>query len=192
MRLLSEFYDYIPVCATRPDREFFVGYSRAAGGPTLELGCGTGRILIPTAAAGCSAVGLDLSRPMLAQCREKLRRGPEKVRQRVQLVHGNMAAFDLGEMFGLVTIPYRGFQHLLTRKDQISCLRCVNRHLVPNGKLILDMYPASPRLLGDPRMLEEEEVAPEVKVPDGRRFRMTMRVSAFHPRQHYNEYETIF
>ncbi|MCL4524422.1 MAG: methyltransferase domain-containing protein [Acidobacteria bacterium] len=191
-RLLCEFYDYIPRCVARPDRKFFIGYARAAQGPTLELGCGTGRILIPTAAAGCTVVGLDLSRPMLKKCREKLRRQPKRVRQRARLVLGNMAAFNLDQTFGLVTIPYRGFQHLLTRREQLSCLRCVNRHLFPKGKLILDLFPISPAVMGDPRALQEEEVSPEVKVADGRRIRMTMRASAFHPRQHFNDYETIF
>ena len=191
-RLLCEFYDFIPPCVSRPDRAFFVDYSRAAQGPTLELGCGTGRLLIPTAAAGCSTVGLDLSPSMLAKCRQSLRRQPRKVQQRVRLVQGNMAAFDLGEQFGLVTIPYRGFQHLLTVKEQLACLRCVRRHLLPGGKLILDLFQTPPALLGDPACMKECEVAPEVKMPDGRKFRMTSRVAAFHPLQQYNDFETIF
>jgi SAM-dependent methyltransferase len=191
-RLLCEFYDFIPPCASRPDRAFFVGFSRAAKGPTLELGCGTGRLLIPTAAAGCSTVGLDLSPSMLKRCRQRLRRQPRKVQKRVRLIQGNMAAFDLGERFALVTIPYRGFQHLLTVKEQLACLRRVRRHLLPGGKLILDLFQTPAALIGDPECLQESDVAPEVKMPDGRKFRMTSRVAAFHPLQQYNDFETIF
>ena len=46
--LLVELYDYSNYAIGGID--FYVDYSRKAGGPTLELGSGTGRILIPTAA----------------------------------------------------------------------------------------------------------------------------------------------
>ena len=58
---LAELYDFTPNYAKRPDVDFFLTYSRSAGGKTLELGCGTGRILILTAAAGCQITGLDFS-----------------------------------------------------------------------------------------------------------------------------------
>jgi len=66
---VAEFYDFDPIYAVRPDVEFYVDLARSAGGTVLELGCGTGRILIPTAAAGCEIVGLDISEYMLAKCR---------------------------------------------------------------------------------------------------------------------------
>ena len=65
---VAEYYDFIPGYAGRPDLEFYLDFSRSAGGKILELGCGTGRILIPTAAAGCHIVGLDISEYMLAKC----------------------------------------------------------------------------------------------------------------------------
>ena len=69
---VAEFYDYIPLYAGRPDVDFYLSFTKSAGGRTLELGCGTGRILIPAAEAGCSIVGLDISEHMLARCRERL------------------------------------------------------------------------------------------------------------------------
>ena len=99
---IAEFYDFIPGYAHRPDGEFYLDFCQAAGGPILELGCGTGRILIPAAAGGCSVVGLDLSEYMLAQCREKLQRQPQEVQGRVGLLQGNMTDFHLEETFSLV------------------------------------------------------------------------------------------
>lgn len=58
--------------------------------------------------------------------------------------------------------------------------------------MIRDLFQASRALMGDPKYLNEAEVTPEVKVPDGRSFRMTWRVAAFHPLEQYNEFETIF
>jgi SAM-dependent methyltransferase len=78
----------------RQDVDFFVDYSKRANGRTLELGCGTGRVLIPTAIAGCEITGLDLSPYMLKICREKLDKQQGEVRERVKLFQGDMTGFD--------------------------------------------------------------------------------------------------
>jgi 2-polyprenyl-3-methyl-5-hydroxy-6-metoxy-1,4-benzoquinol methylase len=61
----SEFYDYH---AKRGDVEFYVALAVESGGTVLDIGCGTGRILIPTASAGVSIIGLDKSVEMLDIC----------------------------------------------------------------------------------------------------------------------------
>ena len=117
--------------------EFYLGLARdaeAKGYPTLELACGTGRIAIPMARQGIRLVGLDLSPPMLAAAREKSA-GLETVRW----VESDMRAFDLPESFGLITIPAGSFELLLTTGDQLSCLRCIYRHLVQGGRLALHL-----------------------------------------------------
>ncbi len=76
---LAEFYDVS--YSTRKDIDFFVGYSRKVKGKTLEFGCGTGRILIPTAIRGCEITGLDLSSFMLKKCQEKIDQQHRKVRE---------------------------------------------------------------------------------------------------------------
>jgi SAM-dependent methyltransferase len=79
-RFIPEFYDYVVPYATRPDIGFYVGAARQHGGPVLELGCGTGRILIPTARAGIDISGLDSSEGMLKVCRARLDKEPANVR----------------------------------------------------------------------------------------------------------------
>ncbi len=81
----AEFYDYVVPYQTRPDVTFFVEAAQASGGPVLEVGCGTGRVLIPTARAGISIYGIDLSPHMLAVCEQRLEQEPAEVQQRVQL-----------------------------------------------------------------------------------------------------------
>ena len=120
------------------DVEFFLGLAKdaqAAGHPVLELATGTGRVAIPIARAGVRVVGLDASKEMLAQAREK-----SSDLDNVRWVEGDMKAFELPEKFGLVFIPFRSFQHLLTVKDQIACLECIHRHLVPGGRLAIDIF----------------------------------------------------
>ena len=187
---IAELYDHIPGYAGRPDQGFYLDYARAAGGKILELGCGTGRLLIPIAAAGCAIVGLDLSAYMLAKCREKLQRQPEEVQERVRIVQGDMTRFDLGETFGLVTVPFRAFQHLVSLDEQIACLRCANRHLTMGGKLILDLFQVDLRYLIDPAYAEEREDL-QVEIPGGRTLRRTHRRAALHRAEQVNDVEMI-
>lgn len=167
--LIAELYDHVGLYRDRPDVGFFVAAARESGGPVLEIGCGTGRVLIPTARAGIATVGLDLSPGMLAVCREKLRREPEAVRSRVELVQADMRGFELRRRFALVTIPFRPFQHLLTVRDQLACLENIRRHLVDGGRLILDLFNPSLDYLANRRLGEEFGEEPEFSMPDGRR-----------------------
>jgi SAM-dependent methyltransferase len=174
--LVAEFYDHIPPYRDRRDVDFYVRQAQDSGGPVLELGCGTGRILIPTARAGVDAVGLDSSTVMLAVCRRKLSHEPAEVQSNVRLVEGSMTGFDLGQQFQLVTIPFRPFQHLLTVEDQCSCLSAIRRHLRPGGKLVFDIFnPSLPHLTGE-KSVDELMNEPEFTMPDGRRVQRHFRV----------------
>jgi len=167
--LVADLYDYVVPYRSRPDVAFFVDAAREAGSPVLEVGCGTGRVLIPTARAGIEIVGLDASAPMLAVCRERLRHERETVQSRVQLVQGNMRTFDLSRRFTLATIPFRPFQHLITVEEQLSCLESIRRHLVDGGTLILDLFNPSLDALVDQPVGDEFGEEPEFCMPDGRR-----------------------
>src|SRR6185503_14924092 len=96
---IAELYDQVVPYRERADVAFFVEAAREAGSPVLEVGCGTGRVLIPTARAGLEVVGLDLSPNMLGVCRQKLKDEPEAVQSRVQLVQADMRNFELGHLF---------------------------------------------------------------------------------------------
>ena len=174
----SEFYDHMEAYRSRPDVGFFVELAQESRGPVLEVGCGTGRVLIPTARAGVEIVGLDLSPSMLAVCREGLAAEPAEVQARVQLVEADMRDFDLGREFALATIPFRPFQHLTTVEDQIACLHAIHRHLRPGGRLVLDIFnPYLPALVEEAR-LEEWGGEPEFTLPDGRRVIRRFRIAS--------------
>lgn len=167
---IADLYDYVVPYHSRPDVAFFVeAAAAAAGGSVLEVGCGTGRILIPTARAGMTITGFDLSTHMLAICRERMLDEPPEVQARVDLVEGDMRSFDLGRKFALITLPFRPFQHLTTVEDQLSCLQTLYRHLQPDGKLILDLFNPSLAGLTVENVGEEIGDEPDFTLPDGRR-----------------------
>jgi len=172
----AEFYDHVLPYATRTDVGFYVDLARESGGPVLEVGCGTGRVLLPCARAGVAAVGLDVSRRMLDVLEQSIGRESDDVRRRVQVVEGDMRRFDLGRRFPLVTMPFRAFQHALTPEDQRATLRCVKRHLAEGGRLVLDLFNPSIPFLGDPSWGRLPIVEPQFAMPDGRRVTRSYRV----------------
>ncbi|MBZ5543809.1 MAG: class I SAM-dependent methyltransferase [Acidobacteriia bacterium] len=167
--VVAEFYDYVVPYRERRDVDFFVELARQSGGPVLEIGSGTGRVLIPTARAGVEIVGLDSSASMMEVCRAKLAHEPQEVQTKVQLVEGDMRQFDLGREFRLVTVPFRPFQHLISVEDQMASLATIRRHLLAGDSLVLDLFNPSLPHLADDRFLEDLNREPPFTMPDGRR-----------------------
>jgi len=189
---IADLYDYVEPYRTRPDVAFFVEAAKEAGSTVLEIGCGTGRVLIPTARAGINIVGLDLSPHMLAVCRERLEAEPMPVQARVRLIQADMRTFDLGETFTLVTIPFRPFQHLTTVDDQLSCLASIRRHLRDGGHLILDLFNPSLDALVNQVIGEEFAEEPEFTMPDGRRVIRRHKIVAQDRFSQTNQIELVY
>ena len=133
------------------DVRFYVDLAEHAGGPVLEYGCGNGRITLPAARAGASITGVDLSPPMLADLRARLRAEPEEVRARVTLRRGDMRESRLRRRFALVICPFNAFLHLYERSDVERFLARARAHLAPKGQLVLDVsVPQPEELARDP------------------------------------------
>jgi ubiquinone/menaquinone biosynthesis C-methylase UbiE len=139
----AELYDTIST-GLDGDVRFYVEEAQKAGSPVLELGCGTGRILLPIAESGIEIVGLDAAASMLAIARQKVAALPEETQNRLQLVEGDMRRFDLGRRFPLILIPFRAFLHLLTVEDQKQALASIRSHLTDGGRLVFNIF--DPRL----------------------------------------------
>ena len=180
--LVARLYDQVIPYRDRQDVDFFVQAAIDSGGPVLEVGCGTGRVLLPTARAGLAITGLDLSEYMLDVCRAALKEEPNEVQEWVNLIQGDMRDFDLKTKFNLVTTPFRPFQHLETVDDQISCLNCIHRHLEPGGLMILDIFNPSLAGITADTIGKEVDAEPEFTTPEGikvRRFNKTNRRDHF-------------
>jgi SAM-dependent methyltransferase len=94
--------------------DYYLGLARTAGGPVLDIACGTGRVLLPCLQSGIDVDGLDLSAAMLDRLREKaaaLGLGPT-------LHEASMSAFRLPRRYALIMIPFNAFVHNLVTDDQ--------------------------------------------------------------------------
>ena len=175
---LAALYD--AVYAERDDVSFWQAMAAATGGsPILELGCGTGRVLLPLARAGFEITGIDLAPHMLERCHAKLRAEPPLVREHVRLLAADMTSFELGRRFALITVPFAGFQHLRTVEQQLACLERCRTHLLPQGRLVLDLPnpdPAPPSFARSDEPTDGEASAQLVEWTEGRRIRWWMTV----------------
>lgn len=121
-----------------PDVDLMVNFAQVVGDPILELGCGSGRIMIPIAQAGFNVTGLDSSRPMLDRAETAIAHAG--LGHRVTLYEGDMREADKvpGGPFGLVIFSLNSLMHLTTVDDQRSALEAARRALDPRGQLIID------------------------------------------------------
>ena len=190
--IIGELYDHVPVYKARRDIDFYADEARATSGEVLELGCGTGRVLIPIARLGKKITGIDSSPRMLDQCKARLASEPAAVREAATVEAGDMRNLDLGRTFSLVTIPFRPFQHLISIADQIATLHTAHRHLEPDGRLVFDVFNPDPRYFVDKHRDQEREDTPETPLPNGRSFRRTGRVTAVYIAEQYSEVELIY
>ena len=128
------------------DLQMYQQFAARCDAPILELGCGTGRVLIPLARQGYRITGIDASAAMLDRAREKV--AVEALHERVTLVEQEMGELELEERFNLAFAALNSFAHLHTTDDQLAALARIRHHLNPGGLLVLDMFnPDLARLL---------------------------------------------
>jgi SAM-dependent methyltransferase len=154
---IARYYDLVHARLTA-DLPLVLNLAAQAGGPILELGCGTGRLLLPLAEAGHQVTGVDNSEAMLARCRAALEgetaTSPRSVQtaaynSHVTLVQADIMALDkavgaLSERFALAILSYNTLMHL-SHNQVTGLLRQLQPYLTENGRLFIDV--ANPFLL---------------------------------------------
>src|SRR5215467_6877815 len=133
----AKYYDVSPTIPD--DLAFYPARLPSSDAAILELGCGTGRVLLPLAAV-CSCIhGIDRSQAMLACCRQKVQAAAiPSTKAQVEL--GDITDCALGRTFDLIIAPYRVFQLLETDVQVDGLFRCVRTHLAPGGTCILNVF----------------------------------------------------
>jgi SAM-dependent methyltransferase len=133
----ARYYDLNP--HVPQDVPFYRERIPAPDAQVLELGCGTGRTLVPLAPSCGYIHGIDISEAMLALCQQKLHAGgiPSE-KAHVEL--GDITNFALGRTFDLIIAPYRVLQNLETDRQVAGLFQCVRHHLRPTGMCILNVF----------------------------------------------------
>ena len=146
---VAKYYDYWP--PPFDDITFYKGHIPSSDAVVLELGCGTGRVLVPLASCCGYIHGLDCSEAMLAICQQKLKRAGIS-EDKAKIETADMTSFDLGRRFDLIIAPYRVFQNLETEVEIDGLFQCVRKHLSLKGSCILNVF--NPNMSPDELRLE--------------------------------------
>ena len=129
------------------DISFWIQAAKEWGGPILELGCGTGRVVVPLSREGFQVTGVDLSESMLREARRKSR----EEELQIEWIKADMRDFDLGRKYRLIILPANTICHLLSREDLEACLHQVREHLQEDGRFLIDVFnPSLSVLVRDP------------------------------------------
>jgi SAM-dependent methyltransferase len=126
---LTAIWHDVECAAYTADLDLWRELGNAAGGPILDLGCGTGRVAIDLAVRGHDVTGLDsdpeLVAALLARARER--------DLRVEAVAGDARSFELRRTFALVISPMQVIQLLGGADGRGAMLEAARRHLEPGG-----------------------------------------------------------
>ncbi len=138
-------------CRHMEDLDFWLSLAKEQGGPILEMGCGTGRILAALAKAGFQTFGLDYDLEMLRFLQNNSRRSTDPT---PMILQANMIRFHLKRRFPLVILPCNTIS-LLSAEERQQTFQQVTRHLSQNG-LFATSLPNPAMLATQPRRGAEE------------------------------------
>jgi SAM-dependent methyltransferase len=128
---LSPVWHDVECAAYAADLDLWRTLADEAGGPILDLGCGTGRVALDLAAHGFDVTGIDSDPALIEALRARARARDVQV----QAVAADARAFELGKTFALAISPMQVVQLLGGRDGRARMLAAARRHLRPGGVL---------------------------------------------------------
>ena len=147
----------------RDDVRFYRTLAGERGGPVLDLGCGTGRLMLPLLRDGHVVVGVDRARPMLTRAAARVARLRADLRRRALLVRGDLRALPFTKRrFSFAVAAFHTIQHCESDAELLQFFRGAAAALVPGGWLAFDTFaptrrfverrgPSAPTRFRDPR-----------------------------------------
>ena len=166
-----------------PDRSFYLQIIRKYGQPVLDVGCGTGRLLLDYLQQDIDIDGVDNSPDMLALCRQKA----ANLNLHPTLYEQYMEALELPRKYQTILIPSSSFQLIIDPDMVDQALKRLSDHLLPGGAVSASFMKL--RKDGDPLEFEWEQSA--VREKDGVKFRRVIK-SRYDPESQYEHTEDLY
>ncbi|HEX5809187.1 MAG TPA: class I SAM-dependent methyltransferase [Anaerolineales bacterium] len=158
--MLAEFWDlFRGDTSTWDDRFFYIDIVKKYGQPVLDVGCGTGRILLDFMQQDIDIDGVDNSPDML----ERLRQKAESLNLQPAVYQQEMHNLSLPRTYQTIIVPSSSFQLLLDPALPPLAMSCFYQHLLPGGVLAMPFMTLWKQ--GDP--LESEHTREVTRPEDG-------------------------
>ncbi len=115
------------------DRQFYLAVIHDSGQPVLDVGCGTGRLLVDYLSLGVDIEGVDISPEMLALCRQKA----QTAGLTATLYEANMETMVLPRKYQTILVPSSSFQLIIEPAQAQRAIKNLYQHLQPGGTLAM-------------------------------------------------------
>lgn len=135
--MMAQFWDLLRGDSAHwTDRFFYKEVVAQCGQPALDVGCGTGRLVLDFIADGIDIDGVDNSQEMLDLCREK----GTKLGLQPTLYLQSMTALALPRQYQTILVPSGSLQILIEPNDVRAAMQRFFTHLLPGGTLVIAFY----------------------------------------------------
>lgn len=166
-----------------PDRAFYLELIQRFGQPVLDIGCGTGRLLLDYMAQGIDVDGVDSSPEMLAICQRKGRQaGLEPT-----LYDLTMETLNLQRRYRTIIVPSSTLQLVTDPVAAERALKRIHAHLARGGIVAASFMPL--RKAGEPLEFTRESEAQRPE--DGATLRRRMS-SRFDPATELEDTDDLY
>lgn len=135
--LVASLYDLWFEGRPPDDKDFFLQYLPKSPKRALEVGCGTGRLLLPYNQLGYQVHGMDCSQDMLDICVSKFK---EKGLPSPTLFCQHMQTMGISYKYDLIFIPLCSFMLVEDWNEALNALSRFYYHLQPSGKLMITLF----------------------------------------------------
>jgi SAM-dependent methyltransferase len=134
---IARYYDAENVDKT-DDLIFYAELAAEYGGPILDVGCGTGRIVFHLAQEGYVTHGIDSEYDMLERAKMKLNAFAH-ARDKMTFYQGDVLTYDIDKKFKMILLSYNALMHFHAQEDQVALLRRLRGWIAPDGILVIDL-----------------------------------------------------
>lgn len=128
-------YDWID--SYTADLAMWLKFAQFFPKPILELGCGTGRVLLHLARNEIIADGLDYSEYMLNRALWKIALENNPFANKIRLFHEDMTKFCLPQNYGFIFIACNSLNEVFSAKAQEQTIKHCAQALTTNGVLAI-------------------------------------------------------
>ena len=141
------------------DIPFWLSLAQEQGSPILELGCGTGRVLLQLAGVGLKCIGIDKNWHMLEFLKNQISNASTR---RVEIINADFTSFCMRVRLPLIIMPCNTYS-TLNPEDRLLLLECVWENLDEGGIFSVSM--PNPEVLKSQNSIDDLEIEKIISHP---------------------------
>lgn len=136
--IIARYYDALNSDQVN-DIPLYLTLAKETGGPVLDVGCGTGRILFPFLASGYETHGIEQELEMLELAQKRSLSLTSAERGQLSLFHGDASQYALATHYSLILLSYNMLMHFHDEETQIQLLQNLRASSHSRTRLIIDL-----------------------------------------------------